>query len=154
MAAPAKSLSPPSGHVYRRHGQRGDVWYARYRLPDGRQVKRRIGPVWTDRGRPGPGFHTRRTAQAWLDETLAQARRGTLPGMVRTGATFAEAVTEYMRWLEHDRQRKPSALRDYNSIIRADGWLADGLGQASLRGGHELDDAVDLNLFFVGLDRF
>jgi integrase len=119
MAAPSKSLPPPSGHVYRRHGRRGDVWYARYRLPDGRQVKRRIGPVWTDRGRPGPGFHTRRTAQAWLDETLAQARRGTLPGMVRTGATFADAVAEYMRWLEHDRQRKPSTLRDYNSIIRA-----------------------------------
>jgi integrase len=39
--------------------------------------------------------------------------------MVRTGATFADAVAEYMRWLEHDRQRKPSTLRDYNSIIRA-----------------------------------
>jgi integrase len=39
--------------------------------------------------------------------------------MVQTGATFADAVAEYMRWIEHDRQRKPSTLRDYNSIIRA-----------------------------------
>ncbi len=39
--------------------------------------------------------------------------------MTRTGATFADAVAEYMRWLEHDRARKPSTLRDYESIIRA-----------------------------------
>jgi hypothetical protein len=39
--------------------------------------------------------------------------------MVRTGATFADAVAEYLRWLEQDRQRKPSTLRDYRSIINA-----------------------------------
>jgi integrase len=108
-----------SGHVFRRHGARGDVWYAKYRLPDGRQVKRRIGPAWGERGRPAVGYFTRRSAQTWLDEVLTQARRGELPGMVRTGATFDEAIDEYMRWLEHDRQRKPSTLRDYGSIIKA-----------------------------------
>ncbi len=110
---------PISGHVFRREGDRGPVWYAKYRLPDGRQVKRRIGPAWTTRGRPGDGFYTRRTAQAWLDQVLAEARRGELPGMVRTGATFADAVTEYMRWLEHDRARKPTTIRGYESIMRA-----------------------------------
>jgi hypothetical protein len=104
---------PISGHVFRREGKRGATWYAKYRLPDGRQVQRRIGPAWTERGRPGGGYYTRRTAQAQLDHVLAQARRGTLPGMVRTGATFADAVAEYLRWLEQDRQRKPSTLRDY-----------------------------------------
>jgi len=69
--------------------------------------------------RPAAGYHTRRTAQAWLEEVLAQARRGELPGMVRTGATFDDVVAEYMRWLKHDRQRKPSTLRDYGSIIKA-----------------------------------
>jgi integrase len=39
--------------------------------------------------------------------------------MVQTGATVTDAVAEYIRWLEHDRQRKPSTLRDYESIIRA-----------------------------------
>jgi integrase len=110
---------PVSGHVFRRRGARGDVWYAKYRLPDGRQVKRRVGPAWSERGRPGAGYFTRRSAQAWLDEVLAEARRGELPGMVRTGATFDDAVLEYMRWLELDRQRKPSTLRDYRSIIKA-----------------------------------
>ena len=32
-----------------------------------------------------------------------QARRGTLPGMVRTGATFADAAAEFLRYVEHDR---------------------------------------------------
>src|SRR6202035_508675 len=116
------SFRPPqpiSGHVCRRAGPRGGVWYGKYRLPDGRQVQRRIGPAWAERGRPGAGFYTRRTAQAWLDQTLAEAQRGELPGMMRTGATFADAVAEYMRWLEQDRARKPSTLRGYESIMRA-----------------------------------
>jgi integrase len=115
------SFRPPpiSGHVFRREGARRPVWYAKYRLPDGRQIQRRIGPAWAGRGRQGAGFYTRRTAQAWLEELLAEARRGELPGMVRTGATFADAVAEYMRWLEQDRARKPSTLRGYESIMRA-----------------------------------
>ena len=69
---------------------RGPVWYAKYRLPDGRQVQRKLGPAWTSRGRPATGYLTKRTAEAWLDETLAEARRGELAGMVRTGTTFNE----------------------------------------------------------------
>ena len=110
---------PPSGHVHRREGARGAVWYAKYRLPDGRQVQRRIGPAWTSRGRPPAGYFTKQSAGRWLSEVISQARAGELPGMVRTGATFAEAVAEYLRWLEHDRARKPSTLRDYRSIAKA-----------------------------------
>jgi len=50
---------------------------------------------------------------------LDEARRGTLPGMVRTGATFPDAAAEYMRWIEHDRARKPSTARDHHSILKA-----------------------------------
>jgi len=95
------------------------VWYAKYRLPDGRQVQRRVGPAWSERGRPAAGYFTKRTAQDWLGDVLDQARRGTLPGMVRTGATFADACAEYLRSIEHDRARKPSTVRDYHSIIKA-----------------------------------
>ena len=106
-----------SGHVYRHEGRRGPVWRAKYRLPDGRQVHRTVGPAWTDRGRPPAGYFTKRTAEAWLREVLAQARAGTLPGLVRTGVTVAEAVDEYLRYLEHDRQRKASTLRDYRLAL-------------------------------------
>jgi integrase len=94
------------------------MWRAKYRLPDGRQVQRTIGKVWTERGRPPEGYFTKRTAEAWLRDVLNQAEHGTLPGMVRTGRTFAHAADEYLRYLADDRQRKPSTVRDAASVIR------------------------------------
>src|SRR6266516_4047376 len=85
--------------------------------PDRRQVQKKLGPAWTERGRPPAGYFTKRIAEAWLRDTLDAARRGTLPGLVRTGATFADAAAEYLRYVEHDRGRKPSTLRGYRSII-------------------------------------
>src|SRR5215211_4129541 len=107
-----------SGHVFRVEGKRRTMWRAKYRLPDGRQVQRTIGKVWTERGRPPEGYFTKRTAEAWLRDVLDQAKRGVLPGMVRTGRTFADAADEYLRYLADDRQRKPSTLRDARSVIR------------------------------------
>jgi hypothetical protein len=57
-------------------------------------VRKKIGPAWTGRGRPAAGYFTKRTAGAWLGEILDQARRGTLRGAVRTGATLADAAAE------------------------------------------------------------
>jgi integrase len=111
-------VSEPTGHVFRVDRAKGPVWYGKYRLPDGRQVQKRLGPAWTDRGRPAAGYFTKRTAEAWMRETLVEARRGTLPGSVRTGATFADAAAEWLRFIEEDRERKPSTLRDYRSALK------------------------------------
>ena len=62
-----------SSHVFRRDGKRRSTWYAKYRLPDGRQVQRRIRPAWTERGRPPARHYTKRTAEAELRAVL---RRG------------------------------------------------------------------------------
>ena len=113
------ALQPPSGHVFRVERARGPVWYAKYRLPDGRQVQKKMGPAWTERGRPPAGYVTKRLAEDWLRGVLEQARRGTLPGLVRTGATFADAAAEYLRYCEQDRGCKPSTLRDYGSNLNA-----------------------------------
>jgi integrase len=96
-------------------------------MPDGRQVQRRIGPAWTQRGRPPAGYLTKRTADAWLRALLEEARRGTLPGMVQTGATFADAAADFLRHAEHDRGCKPSTLRGYRSSI--DAHLLPAFGQ-------------------------
>jgi integrase len=111
------SHRPVSGHVYRVDRKHGPVWYAKYRLPDGRQVQKKLGPAWTRRGRPAAGYFTKTLAQVWLDETLAQARRGELPGMVRTGASFADAAAEWLRYSECDRAVKPGTLAGYRSIV-------------------------------------
>src|ERR671929_1129817 len=84
-------MSAVSGHVYRYEGKRRPIWRAKYRLPDGRQVQKTIGPAWTARGRPPAGYFTKRTAEAWLRRLLVEAAAGTLPGMVRTGATVGDA---------------------------------------------------------------
>jgi integrase len=110
----------PTGHVFRVERARGPVWYAKYRLADGRQVQKKLGPAWTERGRPSAGYFTKRQAEAWLRETLDEARRGTLPGMVRAGATFADAAAEWLRYVEHDRGRKPSTVAGYRSIVRSE----------------------------------
>jgi hypothetical protein len=90
----------------------------KYRLPDGRQVQRRIGPVWTSkREEPPPGHFTKRPAQAALDETLAKALRGDLGGVAQTRATFAEAADEWLRYVEHDRERKRSTITDYRHMV-------------------------------------
>ena len=40
-----RDLRPPTRHVYRVERARGPVWYAKYRLPDGRQVQKKVGPA-------------------------------------------------------------------------------------------------------------
>jgi len=55
---------------------------------------------------------TRRGAQAWLDDVLAQARRRELPGMVVTGAPLRDAGAEWRRYAEHERACKPSTITD------------------------------------------
>jgi integrase len=110
---------PPSGHVFRVDRKRGAQWYAKYRLPEGRQIQRKLGPAWTERGRPSAGYFTKRTAEAWLQDVLDEARRGTLPGLVKTDVTFAEAADEWLRYVEHDRGRKPSTIAGYRALLKS-----------------------------------
>jgi hypothetical protein len=55
----------------------------------------------------------------WLRDVLHETRRGTLAGQVRTGATFADAASELLRYVEVERKRKPSTVEGYKAIVRA-----------------------------------
>jgi hypothetical protein len=70
-------------------------------------------------GRPATGFFTKRTAEAWLREVLEQARAGTLPGMVRTNATVADACVELLRHSAEERGCSPGTMRGRRSEVRA-----------------------------------
>ena len=113
-----EGVAPVSGHVFRVERKRGPQWYVKYRLPDGRQAQKRLGPAWTQRGRPPLGYLTKRTAEAALDEILAEARRGRVAGSVRTGATFADVCADFLAFMERDRQRKRSTMNDYRSAVQ------------------------------------
>ncbi len=107
----------PSGHVFRVERARGPVWYAKYRLPDGRQVQKKIGPAWTERGRPPAGYFTKRTAEAWLRDVLDEARRGTLSG----GAN----------WRRRSQMRQPSGCGSWNATANASRRRSRTIGRRS-----------------------
>jgi hypothetical protein len=56
-------------------------------------------------------------AEQALAAILADARRGTLEGALRSGAIFADASAEWLRYVEHDRQRRPSTVADYRGVV-------------------------------------
>jgi integrase len=116
-------VARPSGFVFRLEKTRGASWWAKYRLPDGTQVKRKIGPVWTGRGRPAEGHFTKRLAEDWLHDRLEDLRASDvaasgLSAPARVSVTFAEAAAEYLRFSEEDRGCKPSTVRNYRNAIR------------------------------------
>ena len=113
-----RSYGTVSGHVFLREGPRGGSWYVKYRIAE-RQMKKRLGPAWQERGRPPEGYFTRKTAEAALQEILTDARRGegiTEPRSV--GVTFADASAEWLRYSAHERMIKRSTLIDYQATAR------------------------------------
>jgi integrase len=119
-----------TGHLRLRRGKNGATWYLRYRLGDGTQRQRRLGPVWDEDGRPPDGYYTKRTAKEALRETLVKAARGELPGQRKTGATFADASAEFLRFCDQERQIDDDTIADYRGVI--DGYLDPEFGDRRL----------------------
>jgi len=107
-----------TGHVYLVERKHGAKWYAKYRLPDGRQVQKMLGPAWTDKGRPPAGYLTERTAKEALAAILTDARRGALASAGKTGATFADASAEYLRYVAQVKKIDTATVRDYRGVVK------------------------------------
>ncbi len=112
-----------SGSVRILKRKRGDQWYMFYRRRDGVQVKRRIGPAWTKKGKPAGGFFTERMAEAELRKQLVEVEAETLRRDDDTGATFEQAAIEYLRFVREERQIDAKTARDYEGVIN--GYLLD-----------------------------
>src|SRR5829696_374017 len=87
------------------------------RLPDGTQPRRRLGRVWTKRSRPPDGYLTRAQAEGRLAAILAGDDTGV--NIRPTGVTFGRAADEWLHYVEHDRGRRPSTVRDYRNTVNA-----------------------------------
>ena len=96
------------------------------------QHQRTLGKVWRGRGRPTSGHLTKQGAQRELDGILAEARRGQLvfSGRPVGGLSFADAAAEWLRYVEHDRKRRPSTIKDYRMVV--DNVLVPVFGDAPL----------------------
>lgn len=118
-----------TGHIALVERKRGARWYLRYRHPSGKQIQKALGPAWTEKsGRPPAGYYTRKTAQAELDAILTDIRRGEIPDPAnKSGRTFGDAVAEWLRYVAHDKARRPSTVRDYRNA--ANGSLLPEFGE-------------------------
>jgi integrase len=78
-----------------------------------------LGRVWAKRGKPAEGYLTKQGAQRELDAILTDARRSHLTSRPRRSSTvtFSEAAAEWLRYVEHDRKRRPSTVTDYRWIV-------------------------------------
>ena len=73
------------------------------------------------------GVLPRRTAEA-LHAHLVRARAGELPEQeARSGRTFGDACDEWLRDVEHVRERQPSTVADYRNVVH--GRLLGEFGQ-------------------------
>jgi integrase len=117
-----------SGHVVLREGSRGSIYYLKYRLPDGRQVKRRLGPAW-----PSAGVRPLGTSHGAWPRRPCRPSSWTPAGAHSRGWSRRErpsdASAEWLRYVEHDRDVKPSTLLDYRHMARR---LDRDLGEAAL----------------------
>ena len=117
----------PTGYVRIIERKGGPVAYAKLKLPDGTQPCPRLGRLWTKRTRPPEGYLTEGMAQARLEAILAGD--DPLVNIAPSHVTFGQACAEHLRYLEHDRQRKASYLRDCRSVVRC--CLLPDLGEST-----------------------
>jgi len=125
---------PAAALVVREH--KGVPFYeAKFRIA-GRQVKRRIGEAWLERGEQGwqprrgrvkAGFFDDRGAHVRAAELVRQAlteeaARRQLEQEHRSRAvTFRELAHQYRRWLQADYHAKPATLRDHDYLLAEPG---------------------------------
>jgi integrase len=107
-----------TGHVEIRDRGGGPVFYAKLKLPDGTQPRRRLGRVWTKRSRPPAGYLTRAQAEARLQAILAGD--DSMVNLSPSRVAFKAACEERLRYLRDDKQRKRSTMADYSNVIDHD----------------------------------
>ena len=107
----------------------------RHRDADGdlRTMKRRLGRAWLERdgadgyrrrrGRPKPGYLDEHAAIVAKDRLVREVesrlgeRAAAIERDANRPATFREVAYEYLHWLEHVRDAKPSTLLDHRYLL-------------------------------------
>jgi hypothetical protein len=121
-----------TGHVRTLDRQGGKVFYAKLKIakPDGTtfEPQRRLGKVWTRRTRPPEGHLTRRMADARLEAILAGDDPLVNVDVPSDVVTLGQACDEHLRYLEFDRQRKPSYVKDCRSMVHC--YLLPAFGES------------------------
>jgi integrase len=127
-------MTAVSGHLQVVERADGRRYYALWRDEHGRH-KQLLGPAWvkphgrTARGairwraadgpKPSPEHLTPADAEALLRHIITEAERAS--GQPATPVvSFGAACAEWLRYTEHDRQRRASTIADYRNILRGE----------------------------------
>jgi integrase len=121
-----------SGHLQVVERASGRRWYALWRDASGRHRKM-LGRAWVkphgttargatkwrsaDGSKPGDDWLTPGEAEDALNEILAAAKRA--PRQRREVVTFSAACADWLAYVEHERRRKPSTVRDCRNTVRS-----------------------------------
>jgi hypothetical protein len=88
-----------------------------------------------DQAHPPPaGFITRAQAEARLAAILAGDDALVVVDAPAAVVTFKAACDEWLRYVEHDKRRAKSTVRDYRNGVGC--YLLGALGADTLRDGH------------------
>jgi integrase len=121
------STAKTTGYLHVIQRKDGPVYYAHVRLPDGSRLQRRLGPVWAKRSRPPEGHLTRAQAEGRLAAILTG--QDPAVNVTPTGSTFGQACDDWLSYIEHDRKRRPSTVRDYRNTVRC--YLLPAFGEST-----------------------
>ena len=171
------NFQQPTGALVIRTGDDGQPFYEAKWRRAGRQMKRRVGPAWLDRGMGGAWQPRRgRVPAGWFDEKRATVRMAELITAHEAaeaaaeerererklrGATLRELAAEWLEYLEREKGAKPSTLLDYRYLLvepgtphktgpgRNPGRIMGAFGDAHLRNVTTSQVAS----FLRGLDR-
>jgi integrase len=106
--------------------KRGIALYLRFRRLDGSQGKEKIGMLWRERGNPPRGHVTAKQAAAAARRKVVELED---EEPTVDGATFAQACTEYLRYVREVRQIDPKTAGDYEGVVNS--YLLDEFGAAT-----------------------
>lgn len=118
-----------TGSIVKRAGARGTVLYAKVRVegPHGPQTMIRLGKLWPKRSRVPPGYLTMGQAQARLE--LIKQGDDPQVNVSPSHVTFEQAIDGWLVYLEVEKARDRSTLRDHGNTARR--HLRDALGAST-----------------------
>jgi integrase len=99
-----------------------DGFYAVMFRVNGRQIKRRLGPAHTGRGRPPEGTLDQALAHDRAREVVAELTAKPQPA----GPTFRDIAHGYLGWLEKVRGAKPATLADHRYTLAEPNGTTNG----------------------------
>lgn len=127
-----------TGSVITVERKSGDVLYLKVRDRNGKQIKKRLGPLYAGRGKAPDGHWTEKAARDALRDFLTDL--GRMPDVAAVGVTLGDARDAWLSYVQHDKGRSPSTVADYRNASRR--YLVDKLG-AELPLSEVTTDAIE-----------